>query len=226
MARQNAVWALACAGALVLGGCGSGRSAGSSARFRSGTGAAVASTSTPPTSAVQRERKSAPPRARASTSAPAGGAPWPGGDRTPPPKVVDQGNDYVAIWYSLDGYRTWLEQHHPDPALIPRVWVTGGSLAVSFQKELSELAAHHARWVDINERAHARVASVTDHEVTLIVDEHNDGDRAIDDAGHVIRAELQPFVAHYVVLMDCDAEGHWRLVSAATQITNDTEVRL
>jgi hypothetical protein len=226
MARHDAVWALACAGALVLAGCGGGRAAPSRATSRPGAEPAVAQTSTPPTSAVRRKRSSTPSRASRSTPAREVGPPWPGGDRTPPPKVVDQGNDYVAIWYSLDGYRTWLEQHHPDPALIPRVWVKGGSLDASFQKELRELAASHARWVDINERVHARVASVTDHEVTLIVDEHNDGDRALDDAGHVILTRLQPLDAHYVVLMDRDAEGHWRLVSAATRITNDTEVRL
>jgi hypothetical protein len=224
MARRVAAVALIGAAVLLVAGCGEG---GRAPRLG---GKAVAppavATTTPPRHTAPAPRSSAPQRASGSSPVRAGRPPWPGGDTTPPPNVVDGGNDYVAIWYSLDGFRIWLEQHHPDPKLIPRVWVRGGSLASAFENELSDLASHHARWIDINERFHVRVASVTDHQVTLLVDEQGDGDRAIDDAGHVILSRLQRRDAHYVVLMDRDAEGHWRLVSAATRITNDTEVHL
>jgi hypothetical protein len=225
MARHHAVGALACAGAVLLAGCAGGRPASSGSSPIKSAPSAVTATSAPQAGAA----RAAPLGTRRAPSAPAprtSAAPWPGGDRTPPPKVVDQGTDYVAIWYSLDGYRTWLEQHHPDPALIARVWVKGGSLAASFQKELGDLASHHMRWVDINERLHVQLASVVDHEATLLVDEQNEGDRALDDAGRVIFTRWQRLDAHYIVLMDRDAEGHWRLVSSGTRITNDTEVHL
>src|SRR5215831_10068828 len=106
MTRRIAVWALALAGAVGPAACGSAERdhIGGSHEFP------------PPSTATSVLPATRPTAARGSTT-------------TAPPRVFDRGDDYVAIWHSLDGYRIWLEQHHPDPAFIPRVWVTGSAIA-------------------------------------------------------------------------------------------------
>jgi hypothetical protein len=228
MARRFAVGAVAVAALIGLGACGS-----------ADAGHVGGSHDLPPdaTTSTVRSRTTRPPARPTTTTAPAArnapravrpaGAPaWPGGDTTSPPVVSDQGVDYVAIWRSLDGYRIWLEQHHPDPALIPRVWVRGSAIAARFERELGSLAASRVRWYDLDERQHVRVASVVEHEVTLLLDEENDGARIVDDNGRAVDTHRQHRDEHYIVLMDRDGQGHWRIASIATRITDGTEVKL
>ena len=147
-------------------------------------------------------------------------------DRTPPPRIHNTGTDYVAIYLSLDRYRSWLEAHHPDPALVPRVWVTGTAIARRFERHLGDLQRHHVRWVDVGDHSVARVVSVVDHTVTLTVDEHTTGIELLDASGRVIDRARQGPVLRYVVLLDADSTGHWQVASVEPRLTNDVEVQL
>src|SRR5712691_10570821 len=43
----------------------------------------------------------------------------------PQPKVVDHGDDFVAIASSLVLFGRWMEWHNPDPALVARAYDVG-----------------------------------------------------------------------------------------------------
>src|SRR5689334_20241742 len=143
----------------------------------------------------------------------------------PAPRIADTGTNYVAIWHSLDRYRMWLEREHPDPALVAHVWVPGTPIAEHFRAHLAELHDKHVRIVDVDDATTARVVSVVDHQVSLLVDETFSQIRLVDDGGRLL--DTAPgAVEHFVVLLDRDAHGHWRVASVDVRLGAGTEVDL
>jgi hypothetical protein len=148
------------------------------------------------------------------------------GDGTPAPVLRNTGTDYVAIFASLDRYRRWLQAHHPDPALVARVWVEGTPIAQHFAGLFAQLQRDHHRWVDVDDRSDAHVVSVLDGAATLLVEEHTTAVQLVDDAGAVVKTIPQGPVFHWVVLLERDRHDRWRIASVDRQVTNDTEVAL
>jgi hypothetical protein len=148
------------------------------------------------------------------------------GDGTPAPKLENIGTDHLGIFLSLERYRVWLESHHPDPALVPRVWVDGTEIARRFKRELAELQQRRLRRVDVGDRSEAKVVSVVDGTVTLLVDEHSARAEFVDDAGRVVSARAQGPVFQLVVLLDRGRDGRWRIASVEYRVTDDVEVQL
>jgi hypothetical protein len=142
------------------------------------------------------------------------------------PKLRNTGSDYVAIFQSLERYRRWL-QAHPDPALVPTIWVDGTPVAQRFRTLLTKLRRTRTRWIDVDDRTEARVVSVVGDVVSLLVDEHTTGVRLLDEAGNVVDTAKQGPVLHLVVLLQRDArDGRWRIASVDQRVTNDVEVAL
>ncbi len=179
-----------------------------------------AAATTVPNPATTTPAVPAPPR---SAVAPPNGG-WQG-DGTPAPALRNTGTDYVAIFSSLDRTRRWLEAHHPDPALVPRVWVDGTDIAARFRRHLGDLQRHRVRWVDVGDRSVARVVSVVDGSVTLQVDEYTTAIHLVDETGRVVDRVAQGPVFHWVVLLDRGGDGRW-LIASVDERLDDVEVHL
>jgi hypothetical protein len=210
-----------CAGALgaiaLLAGACTGASAARESTVSTGAPPrTIASTSTTSSTAA------ATPHRTATRKRPAR---W-NGDGTPPPALHNTGDDYVAIFQSLERSRRWLEGHHPDPALIPRVWVPGTTIAAKFQRHLGELWRAHCLWVDVGDRSVATVVSVLDGTVSLRVDEYTSEVRLVDATGRVVDSAKQGPVLRFVVLLSRDGTGHWKIASVEKRLTNDVQVDL
>ena len=198
--------------ALVCSACNSAGAAASApaATTRPAVSAAPATLATTTTSAPGHER---PPRV------------W-NGDGTAAPALHNAGTDHRAIFLSLERYRVWLERHHPDPALVPRVWVDGTEIARRFRTNFVAQRAQHIRRVDVGDRTDATVVSVVDGSVTLLVDEHTPRVDFVDDRGNVVQSRPQGPVLHFVVLLDRGRDGRWRIASVDERVGAGTEVHL
>jgi len=159
------------------------------------------------------------------TAAAAAAARW-SGDGTPAPRLRNTGDDYVAIFESLDRYRRWMQEHRPDPTLVPRVWVEGTPIAQHFHDLFAELQRNHHRWIDVDDRREVKVVSALDGVVTLLVDEHTPAVQLRDDANQVVKTIPQGPVFHWIILLARDGQDRWRIASVDRQVTNDTEVVL
>jgi hypothetical protein len=213
-------------GACALASCGGAAASTAPRTFmrpstRPVAGGTTTSTSTSTTApAPRRARPSATTKAATGATA----ATW-RGDSTPAPPLHNTGTDYVAIFRSLDRTRVWLEAHHPDPALVPRVWVEGTDIAAQFRRHLGDLRRHRVRWVDVGDRSEAKVVSVVDGSVTLRVAEHTTAVHLVDDSGRVVDRVTQGPVFHWIVLLDRGGDGRWLIASVDPQLT-DAEVHL
>ncbi len=148
------------------------------------------------------------------------------GDGTPAPALHNTGTDHRAIFLSLEQYRVWLERHHPDPALVPRVWVDGTEIARRFRTNFVAQRKQHIRRVDVGDRTDAKVVSVVDGSVTLLVDEHTARVDFVDDRGNVVQTRPQGPVLRFVVLLDRGRDGRWRIASVDERVGPGTEVEL
>jgi hypothetical protein len=206
------------AGACALAACGGGAAATSGPRPTTEPAAPAAGavpTSTSSTSSTAQAAARTAPTARTGWT----------GDGTPAPALRNTGTDYVAVFLSLERTRVWLEAHHPDPALVPRVWVDGTAIAAQFRRHLGDLQRHHVRWVDVGDRSVAKVVSVVDGSVTLQVDEYTTAVHLVDASGRVVDRAPQGPVFHWIVLLDRGGDGRWLIASVDEQLT-DAEVHL
>jgi hypothetical protein len=216
--RPTSRWLAAGACALALASCG-------------GAAATTAPVTHPPRAATRPTTTTASSTTTSTTvasvtttSAKPARATW-HGDSTPAPALHNAGTDYVAIFLSLERTRVWLEAHHPDPALVPRVWVDGTDIAKQFRRHLGDLQRHHVRWVDVGDRSVAKVVSVVDGSVTLRVDEYTSAVHLVDDSGRVVDRVAQGPVFHWIVLLDRGGDGRW-LIAAVDERLTDAEVHL
>ncbi len=192
----------------------------------------------PPPAAPRAAPATAAPRARATPSSttvavtPTTTAPLatpvanaPRSERAP--ALHNTGSDYVAIFRSLDRYRTWLETSHPDPALADRVWSAYSPLNAKYRRELTWLRRHGWRWFEVGQSSRVEVASVVPATgvVTLRVDEHLPVIEVRDGAGEVAgRRTLGPEF-HWIVTLSADSTGRWTIADIGTRLT-DVEVQL
>jgi hypothetical protein len=146
-------------------------------------------------------------------------------DGTPPPRVRDTGTDHVEIYRSLDAYRTWLAEHHPDPTLIDRVWLPETSIHEDWRGHLADLQRHRVCWVEPGYRSEVRVASVLPNKVTLLVDAYIPVVELVDGTGTVVDRVTEARRASHIVMMR-RVGGRWRIAMAEPRLTDDTEVHL
>jgi hypothetical protein len=148
------------------------------------------------------------------------------GDGTPAPKLENTGTDYVAIFLSLERQRLWLQAHHPDPALVPRVWVYGMETAKKFRRLFADQQRERLRFIDVGDRSEATVASVLEHIVTLRVNEYTTGVHLLDTTGRVVESRKQGPVFHFIVLLSQDGDGRWTIASVDDRVSNNTGLQL
>jgi hypothetical protein len=69
-------------------------------------------------------------------------------ESVPPPKLVNTGNDYVAIVRSLVEYGNWLGAHRPIPSLTATIVAKGTTLYDLYVQDLTRLSANHVRGIE------------------------------------------------------------------------------
>jgi hypothetical protein len=98
---------------------------------------------TPGSTAVARTSTTVP-RSTTTTSTPE----YSFDDSVPPPKLINTGNNYVAILKSFDQYGRWLVAHHPDPSLVSRIVATGTKQHRLFALDLVRLRDNGMRLIE------------------------------------------------------------------------------
>ena len=80
-----------------------------------------------------------PPESSTTTTVP----PYSFDGSVPAPELVNTGEDFDAIYRSLDAYDFWLDAHNPDPTLVENFTVKGS-------------AQYDTQIQDVNEQRHSR----------------------------------------------------------------------
>jgi hypothetical protein len=129
------------AGIVVLSACSGTNTTGR----QPSTAAAHATTSTPRTTTATTVRG----QAATTTTTPTTPIPeFSFDDSVPPPKLVNTGNDYVAILKSLSSYGSWLGAHRPNPALTASIAARGTTLYDLYVRDLTRLRANAKRGIE------------------------------------------------------------------------------
>jgi hypothetical protein len=180
--------------ALIVGGCGGGGDGDKSdARPRGSAG----STST--TAASARIDLSQP---------------IPGGSLhdTPRPPLENTGDDYVAIFESLDANFRWLTEN-PDPAVVSELYAPGTTDHDYWVPAFDEFVTKGWRAADDGYFVvSTEVVSALPNAVSLRVEDSMVTERIVDDAGTQVGEERvrDPQVKTWTVLLAVDEAGRWR----------------
>jgi hypothetical protein len=165
--------------------------------------------------------KKASKRSAPSTTAPAAtidlSKPIPGGSLhgKPRPPLENAGNDYVAIFKSLDGVFRWLTEN-PDPAVISELYVPGTRIHDLQRNIIQTLAQKGFRAADEGYRVlSVEVVDARSDVVSLRVTDLFDLERIVDSAGQQV-GDAKPHSTPTVstVLLTPDGRGRWRIAES------------
>jgi len=192
MTRRCRLGLAACALAVVSApACGAGGTHHPAARVESAGSHPAASSASTSTTGAHRVEKSRAPR------------------------VLDHGENAVAVARSLLGYRRWLERH-PDPALVDRTYAWGSNVARDLTARITTLRRTGRRVVEVDAAPldFAIVSHLADV-VAFHVTEHL-AHRELIDAGGTVLRRVGPETEYYDVLIERDrSDSPWRVLNAA-----------
>ncbi len=143
----------------------------------------------------------------------------------PPPDLLNTGTDYVAIFESLAGYRSWLVRHNPDPTLVAEAYTAGGAPFEVLRGDLELLRGGGQRLVEVGQRFEAAVVTVDRNIVTLRVREHITANQLVGPDGEVVEETPSGPVNDLVVMLVADSSGRWR-IGDVVESTVDSQVQL
>jgi hypothetical protein len=196
--------------AYALVGCSSGGSGGDDARKR-------------PERSAERTPSTTAPSTRIDLSKPIPGGSLHG---TPRPPLENTGDDYVAIFESLDAQIRWLGEN-PDPALIPEVYAPGTEDHDLGLTNFHFLASNGYRWADEGyQLLSVQVIDVRPEAVSIRFSDSMEFERIVDTEGNQV-GEIRPRspkVKNWSALLAHDAEGRWRLADVAPEGEGTVEV--
>ena len=191
------------AGIFVLGACNSGAS---------GSGAAPTIAPLAPTSATAPRPSTKPTPTTAKRTATAKPDDGFAGDTVAAPKITNTGTDYAAIVASLARYGSWLDAHHPDPALVDRMVATGSDLHNRLAVQLTQLRHDHVRLVetDGDQPTKYTIISVTPDAISVRLVQDIRSVATVNAAGAVTVEHRYPGPEPYLALLVL-VRGHWYL---------------
>jgi hypothetical protein len=135
----------------------------------------------------------------------------------PPPKLVNTGNDYIAILKSLDAYSNWLAAHRPDPELVDAFVAAGTRLHDSYVKTLTALRDRSQRFIELRSRDDTyTLVSATRDAVSMNVIQRITSHRVVDSVGHTVDEARFAGDTRYRVLA---VRSHGRWFIASTVVT-------
>jgi len=140
--------------------------------------------------------------------------PIPGGSLhgKPRPPLENTGNDYVAIFKSLDANFRWLTEN-PDPARISDIYVPGTRIHELQVDVLRKLTENGWRAADEGYRVlSVEIVDAKADVVSLRVTDQFDSERIIDSGGQQVgegKQHTAPTV--WNVLLSPDGQGRWRI---------------
>jgi hypothetical protein len=144
--------------------------------------------------------------------------PIPGGSLhgTPRPPLENTGNDYAAIFKSLDAGIRWLTEN-PDPALVSDIYVPGTAEHANGVRLYQELV--DKRWRAADEGYQLLSVDVVDAQpqaVSLRVVDQFDIERIVDASGKQVGdRKVHTGPQTWTVLLSPDASGHWMVANWA-----------
>lgn len=142
----------------------------------------------------------------------------------PPPTLVNTGDDFDAIFRSIDAYSTWLLAHSVDLDRVKDIAVFGSAQYRAYEDDIRGLRESNLRLYDegptiTDLRVVDRVANV----VTLRLVYSTDRRVVVDANGQTIDEKAFP-ATPLVALLESDSSGSWRLVSIEPATIPDVEV--
>lgn len=143
----------------------------------------------------------------------------------PPPPLINTGDDFDAIYRSLDAYSTWLYSHNPEGeigAIIP----IGTDYYATYADDLGALRAQDLRLYDLTESVARvelvdRAAMVATLRVTISA-----GERTLINSSGAIVDTAQTPESDYIALLVTDPSGIWRMASLTPADNDRLEIEL
>ncbi len=142
------------------------------------------------------------------------------------PAIHDRGVDAAAITRSLVQYARWLQERHPDPVLVERVYANGGALARDFTNLMTRLRRERRRIREIDSSPFelAPLRSLPNARAFRMT-EHLARRELLDDRGRVLQ-RVGPATEHYQIsIVRRDARSSWRVLTMETP-SRPVEVQL
>jgi hypothetical protein len=129
-----------------------------------------------------------------------------------PPKVVDHGDDFVAIASSLVLFGRWMEWHNPDPALVARVYDVGSPAERVASKHVAEMHRVGAHVVEVDDAPfEITVSSKTRNAVSLRMTEHLARREAVAAGGRVLARDPKRIERYVISLVRRRPGAAWRM---------------
>jgi hypothetical protein len=129
-----------------------------------------------------------------------------------PPKVVDHGDDFVAIASSLVLFGRWMEWHNPDPALVARVYDVGSPAERVASKYVVEMHRVGAHVVEVDDAPfEITVSSQTRNAVSLRLTEHLARREAVAAGGRVLARDPKRIERYVISLVRRHSGAAWRM---------------
>jgi hypothetical protein len=133
-------------------------------------------------------------------------------DSVPPPKLINTGTNYEAIFKSLDGYSRWLLAHNPDASLLENAYAVGTPVYQRFLSDLGTATTNDVRVVDVEDRLQISVVDVRPPLVTLRVVETLDKSVVFSRDGTIFKESTPQGQLEWIATLHSDAE-RWRIAS-------------
>jgi len=145
--------------------------------------------------------------------------PIPGGSLhgTPRPPLENTGDDYVAIFESLDGNLRWISEN-PDPVLISEIYVPGTPNHDTRIPAYQYLFDNSYRWADEGyQLLSVEIVDTRPEAISLRVTDDLQFERLVDSAGSQV-GEIRPrtpTTVTWLILLTTDSSGRWRIADWA-----------
>lgn len=128
------------------------------------------------------------------------------------PKVVDHGDDLVAIASSLVLFGRWMEWHNPDPKLVARVYDVGSPAERVVSKYVTEMHRTGAHVVEVDDAPfELTVFSRTRSVVSLLLTEHLAHREAMAAGGRVLARDPKRIEQYVISLVRRHSGAAWRM---------------
>jgi hypothetical protein len=194
MTRRGVSWVSIALLALVIAGCGASADASADASDGHPTAKPGSTTTVAPTTTT-----TVPP-------------PYSFDGSVPPPKLINTGTDYEAIYRSLSAYATWLLAHNPNSSLLPDAYVIGTPVFDRFKHDIETARTHDIRLIDVNDHLDISVAGSAPPIVSLLVTEYVDKVQMVSRGGTVTDEGTYSKPLHWLATLHLDG-GIWRIAS-------------
>jgi len=140
----------------------------------------------------------------------------------PPPELVTTGDDFEAIYRTIDAYSRWIGAHYPDVNVIGKIAAFGSSSYQAYEESVGTLARENLRkYEEGGEVLAVEVLDRVQSFVTLRVSYAPETVTLVSEDG--VRDRRTRDERAYIVLLATSGQG-WRLASLS--IVSDAAVEL